>query len=197
LIGDIRERRSELMSNAWYSGIAASILTPMVLGWAVNRTRDVSASRDGWRQIRPSGGLYGMILATAAFSLGAFYVYFFVGSARADAERQMFYCLLIAVAFLLATLWACWSTFHESVEWQGDRLRVRPLLGKARSARLQDLESIDYSSLQSMYLFRFRGGWLVKVSPYMHGTRQLLQHIERLAPSAAPERFYAPDDYAD
>lgn len=182
------------MSNAWFSGIAASILTPMIVGWVANRTRDVAAGRDGWHRVRPSGGQYGMIGACAGFTLLLFYVYFFVGSARADAESQMKILSVLASAFLAMTLWAIWSTFHESVEWQGGAIRVRSIFGGERRASIDSLETIGFASVQSVFLLRFRGGQVVKLSPYMHGTRQLLQHIDRVAPGAAPERYYAPDD---
>jgi len=181
------------MSKAWYGGIAASILTPLILGWMADRTRDVEAGRDGWRRIRPGSGLYGMIVACAGFDLLLWYIYFFVGSARADAEKQMLYLFILACAFLAATLWAIWSTFHESVEWQAKTIRVRSPRGSERTHQIDDLEAIDYSSLQSVFVLRFRDRRVVKVSPYMHGTRQLLQHIDRVAPGAPREQFYAPD----
>jgi hypothetical protein len=185
------------MSSAWYSGIAASILTPLILGFIADRTRDVDAGRDGWRRVRPSGGVYAMIAGLAGFTLLLFYVYFFIGSARADAERQMMYLSVLACTFLAATLWAIWSTFRESVEWQGGNIRVRSLGGPVRMGRLSELASIEYASVQSVFVLRFRDGWVVKVSPYMHGTRQLLQHIDRLAPNAASENFFAPDTDED
>ena len=174
-----------MSSGPLFSGIAASILTPMVIGWMVNSTRDVAAGRDGWKRVRPGGAIFATILSAAAFSLGAFYVYFFVGSARSDAERQMFYCLMIALAFGFGAIVLTFQAFWRNLSWQGRTIRVTTLAGGDRRARIDDIVSIDYSVLRSSFLIRFADGWSVEASPYMHGTQQLLRHIDRLMPGLA------------
>lgn len=155
----------------------------MVIGWLANAARDVETGRDGWKRVRPGGGISAIIIAAATFSLGAFYIYFFVGSARSDAESQMRACLGIAMAFGLGAVALTFQAFWSSLSWQGRTIRRTTLAGSERMARIDDIVSIDYSTLRSSFLIRFADGWKVEANPYMHGTRQLLQHINRLMPA--------------
>jgi hypothetical protein len=165
------------MGQAVISGLIGGWLSTLFLGWAVHNARSVAADRQGWRTIRAGAGVWTPLAGAAGFSLLLFYVYFFVGSARADAERQMMYCLGLAVTFAVGSLALAWSACSRSVAWRDGELRVRPLLGTPVTKRLGDLASIEYRSWSSMFRLTFSDGYVVELSPYMQGTQQLLDEV--------------------
>ncbi|HEY0647338.1 hypothetical protein [Phenylobacterium sp.] len=163
--------------SAIASGLIGGLVATVFLGWAINNARRVSADREGWSTLTPGAAIWAAILGSAAFSLLLFYVYFFVGSARADAEQQMMYCLALAIAFALGSLATACFAFSSTVSWRDAELRVRPIFGPPVLKRLTDLEAIEFRAWSSMFHLTFSDGYVVKVSPYMSGTRQLLEHI--------------------
>lgn len=82
------------------SGLIGGFLASLILG----------AVRDRLPNWLVTLGVTLMSLGASAF---LFYVYFFVGSSRPDAELQMRYCLVLGVMFLaggiIIPLWSLWA----------------------------------------------------------------------------------------
>ena len=165
------------MGHAVASGLIGGWLATLFMGWALHKARCVEADRDGWRAIRAGVPVWLPLALSAGFSLLLFYVYFFVGSARADAEQQMLICLILALAFAAGTLALAWGVFSQAVAWRGSELRIRPLLGAPVTKRLTDLQDVEYRQVSSLFRLTFSDGYVVRLSPYMHGARQLMEEI--------------------
>lgn len=159
------------------SGLLGGLIAAVLLGWAAKAARRVEADRQGWRTLRPGVTIWGTILVSAAFSLGLFYVFFFVGSTRADAETQMMYCLVMAIAFGLGSAAMAYAALSRVVSWRGAKLRVRPLLGAPVEKRLDELVRTDFRAWSGLHVLTFADGYVVTVSPYEIGARDLLERI--------------------
>jgi hypothetical protein len=165
------------VGSAIVSGLIGGLVGTAFLGWAMHNLRAVDANADGWRTIRAGVAIWAPLAGSAAFSLLLLYVYFFVGSARADAESQMMACLGVALAFALGAAALAASAFGQSVSWRAGELRVCPLIGATTLKPLSELASIQLRSWSHMFRLTFSDGYAVELSPYMHGTKQLLDHI--------------------
>ena len=88
--------------------------------------------RDGWYYLTP-GPMMWFGLIAGALMTGLFcYVYFFVGSARADAATQMKWLFGLIVVFDLLTMLTAYAIIVDVVRWNdfcassGARLSSRP-----------------------------------------------------------------------
>jgi hypothetical protein len=88
--GSRREQDVAVLSSGVIGGLIASLVVGLVAG-AKGRLPRV---------------LFPIGVAVLCFGMSAFffYVYFFVGSSRPDAEVQMRYCLGLAIAFLIGSV---------------------------------------------------------------------------------------------
>ena len=165
------------MGHAIASGLIGGWLATLFLGWAVHSARSVKASRDGWLSLRARTAIWSALGLSAGFALFLMYIYLFVGSARSDAAQQMLYCRILSVAFAIGAVIVAWGAFSKAVSWRGSELRVRPLFGGLVSKRLEDVQAVEYRTGSGMFRLRFSDGYALNVSPYMRGTRQLLDQI--------------------
>jgi len=84
---------------------------------------------------------------------------------------------MLAIAMALGALVVAWFGFSQSVSWRGDELRVRPLVGRSVSERFRDLAGIEWRPVASVLRLTFSDGYVLNLSPYMNGARQLLEEI--------------------
>ena len=160
----------------WFILVSAAIMAPLLGGWVAS-LQPSQPDNEGWSRLRPSATVYGVLVSAAAFSLLLFYVRLFVGSSLPDADDQMFACLLTALGFMTLTLLLAYNAFWRSVEWRGNTLRVRPLLGSPLRLGFDELRGVVHRSYVGTLDLHFANGQVVKLSIMMTGTVELLNSL--------------------
>jgi hypothetical protein len=154
--------------------IAASITVLFVLCLRWSRSKKVQMDGQGWSSITLGPMGYGSATGTAAFSLILFYVWLFVGSSRADPDKEMLYCLLTALASLTISLSILLSARWRRVQWRDGILRVTPILGDAAVYRFDELQSVAVRDRARDFVLHFGERRKLKISIAMTGLRELL-----------------------
>jgi hypothetical protein len=133
----------------------------------------------GWRALRPGAMHWTALLLGLGLSGLFLYVLLFVGSSRADAERQMAILFWLTLAFALGTLLAGLQTLATSrrrARWRGDTLAFRQG-GAECSRRLDEVVTIGPSPF-GMRL-TFADGGAVDLDPYATGASELFDRVGR------------------
>ena len=156
---------------------AEKLLIPFVAAAAVALLALASArarpDARGWRSLRP-GAMHWTALILGLGLTGLFlWMLLFVGSSRADAERQMTILFWLTLAFAAGTLVAgaqTLATSRRAARWRGETLVYRRRGVEARR-RLDEIVAMG-PSLSGIRL-RFADGETVDLDPYATGARDL------------------------
>jgi hypothetical protein len=70
------------------------------------------------------------------------YIFYFVGSARHDAEYQMRACQLLIAAFGIMTAIMSWSVFSSFTRWNTDAIEQDRLFVGRRSVRFDEIVAV-------------------------------------------------------
>lgn len=159
------------------------LLIPFVAALAVALLALASArarpDAGGWRALRP-GAMHWTALLLGLGLTGLFlWVLLFVGSSRADGERQMAILFWLTLAFSAGTLIAglqALATSRRRARWRGETLVFREG-GAECSRRLDEVVAIG-PSLLGMRL-TFADGAAVHLDPYATGAHELFDRIGR------------------
>lgn len=116
-----------------------------------------------------------VLIACTAFALGSTYWYFFIGSARADAEIQMRYLLGIMVFGWFTLISNMLDAYVRKVCWHDDEVTVGTLRGKKR-VRRDTITAIDRDWLSYIVLVT-RDGNRLRFSPFMSGIESLFEYL--------------------
>lgn len=137
------------------------------------------ADARGWRALRPGAMHWTALLLGLGVSGLCLYVLLFVGSSRADAERQMTILFWLTLAFALCTLAAGLQVLaigRRRARWRGETLVFRQ--SGAESARRFDEVVAIGPSMSGMRL-TFADGGTVDLDPYATGARELFDRLGR------------------
>lgn len=159
------------------------LLIPFVAALAVALLALASArarpDARGWRVLGPGAMHWTALLLGLGLTALFLYVLLFVGSSRADAERQMAILFWLTLAFGLGTLLAglqALATSRRRARWRGETLVFRQS-GAECSRRLDEIVAIG-PSLFGMRL-TFADGAAVDLDPYATGAQELFERIGR------------------
>jgi hypothetical protein len=154
----------------------AAALAVALLAVASARTRP---DAKGWRALKPGAMHWAALLLGLGLTALFLWVLLFVGSSRADAERQMAILFWLTLAFALGTLLAglqALATSRRRARWRGETLVFRQSGAECRR-RLDDVVAMG-PSLFGVRL-RFADGAAVDLDPYATGARELFDRIAR------------------
>lgn len=155
--------------NGLIGGIAATVLTLAAQRWQKPARLDAA----GWKMLRPGWLLNGTIAGCAAMA-GLGCTFLVVGSTRPDAEMQMIYAAILAVAFGLASLYVLWRSYGQTVLWKGDTLKHRSLRGRETLRRISEVRAVSKGDMSGEYRLTFRDGSTLRLSAYLDGARELV-----------------------
>jgi hypothetical protein len=142
---------------------------------------------EGWRYLTPSAmEWFGLI---TGFGLTALflYVYYFVGSARADAESQMFALRLLIGGFGIGTAAVFFGSFASELRWNNERIEQRRLFLAPKTLRMADIVAGGVESFTQYVWIADKDGTVIRFSPYQNGSEALARAIFR-----PPERDASP-----
>jgi hypothetical protein len=162
---------------------AEKLLIPFLAALAVALLALASArarpDAKGWRALRPGAMHWTALLLGLGLTALFLYVLLFVGSSRADAERQMAILFWLTLAFAAGTFIAALqalATSRRRARWRGETL-VFCRSGAECSCRLDQVVAMA-PSLFGIRL-TFADGAAVDLDPYATGARELFDRIER------------------
>jgi hypothetical protein len=133
----------------------------------------------GWRWLRPGFIHYFAFFGSAAFATLMWWVYLFVGSARADAATQETAMLLIAVAMTCGAALVWFTCFLRRYAWAESTFKVMLFNWETRYD-LGRLSEIDLIHNGQTVVLRFTDGRRVSFSADMHGADDLADHIDQM-----------------
>ena len=153
-------------------------------GFDIAQRRKASL-RDGWHQLAPGPMEWFALIGSIALTGLLLHIFFFVGSARADAASQMTVLKWLIAAFALGTAIVFHSSFASSVRWNDEQIEQHSLFRPAVIIRWADLEGVGMTWAQAVRLVS-RNGTAITFSPYQNGVAALSQTVAgRLAPQQA------------
>lgn len=161
-----------------------AVVTLFQAGFDIAQRRR-AALKDGWHHLTPSPMEWFALIGCFALTGLLLYVFFFVGSARADAASQMTVLKWLIAAFALGTALVFHGSFASSVRWNDEQIEQHSLFRPAVVIRWSDLEGVEMTWAQAVRLVS-RSGAAITFSPYQNGTASLGQAVEaRLSPQPA------------
>lgn len=156
----------------------------VLTGLSSLQRKEAATERDGWRALRPStmhwvslvlsGGITGLLL----------YIYFFVGSARADAATQMKILGGLVVAFGACTVISFATCFVAKVRWNGERIEswLGPRLRRAIAWR--DLAGAEFREPSGPIVLYAQTGEKLSIDPNCNGAEELCEELRRWLPTS-------------
>ncbi|MDJ0977875.1 MAG: hypothetical protein QNI87_05005 [Erythrobacter sp.] len=132
---------------------------------------------EGWQWVRPSFMHHFAVVGSLLFSLLMWWLYFFVGSARADAEYQETGMLLLALAFGLGALVVWWLFYANRICWRDDRIRLWTLR-RFTEYSFDEIVEIKQANGEGNWRITFEDGRSATVSEMSHGFDDLGDHLE-------------------
>jgi hypothetical protein len=158
-----------------FSGLAGGIGVAVLARFGLRAKPD----RHGWRRIRPSAMHWIALIGSAAIASLMLYVRLFVGSARADAEQQMFYADLLIGGFTigaLASLWQIRRILRTNASWRGATLCFDTADGRNVILPMSEVAQMDRRWSGSIDV-RFNDGTLLRLDEHATGAPELLNRI--------------------
>jgi len=153
----------------------ATTLTLLGLSRAQRRS---ASRRDGWSYLTVS--LAQWLVAGALLGLtGLFlYVFYFVGSARADAASQMAALQLLIAGFATMSALACWANFSSFTRWNGECVEQDTLFLGRRAIRFTDIVDVRETWLDNL---RIQGadGSAIHIPKMHNGAHAFAEELAR------------------
>lgn len=132
----------------------------------------------GWRQIT-AGPMHWVGLALGSVLTGLMaYIWLFVGSGRADAERQMAILFWLIIAFGLGTsvCGICMTLIgRTAARWRGQTLVFTGTAGTV-TREIEDIVAMR-ATLFGAIRVEFRDGTILRLDPYAQGAGELIERI--------------------
>jgi hypothetical protein len=135
--------------------------------------------REGWRYLTPSAMEWFCLIIGFGLTALFLYVYYFVGSARADAETQMLVLRLLIGAFGVGTAAIFFGSFASELRWNEDRIEQRRLFLGPKTVRLADIVAGGVESFTQYVWIAGADGTVIRFSPYQNGSEALARAIFR------------------
>jgi hypothetical protein len=142
--------------------------------------------RDGWYYLTPGPMMWFALVGGALMTALFCYVYFFVGSARADAATQMKWLFGLIVAFDILTLFTAYAMMADIVRWDDMCIERRTLLFQIRRMNWNELSDIGIEGASGYWWISRFAGPRIRFSPYYGGFEQLMQKIVSHMPKDPP-----------
>jgi NADH:ubiquinone oxidoreductase subunit 6 (subunit J) len=190
-----RNLRHVLQSIVWFLILLAALT--FVFGGSVNSARLVVVYvvvtltlaalaylqkpyprvHEGWHYLTPSAmewlGLVGGVTMTLLF----LWVYYFVGSARADAASQMFMLKILIVSFAAGTGIVFYTSFAGELRWNDHAIEQRQLFLAAKTIKFVDIVGGGMNPWTQAIWAAGSDGTVIRFSPYANGAEALARTI--------------------
>ncbi|MEO0870624.1 MAG: hypothetical protein AAFY19_01505 [Pseudomonadota bacterium] len=144
----------------------------IMLFFTARSLKSAPVDAQGWQWIRPAFMHHFALVGSLIFSLLMWWLYFFVGSARADAEYQELAMLFLAIAFGLGTLVVWWMFYANRICWRDGRIRLWTL-GRFTEYSFDSIAEIRQANGEGNWRITFDDGRSVTVSELSHGFDEL------------------------
>jgi len=142
--------------------------------------------QEGWHYLTPSAmewfGLAGCFALTVLF----LWVYYFVGSARADAASQMFVLKILIVAFAAGAALIFYTSFAGELRWNDETIEQRRPFLAAKTIKFADIVDGGMNPWTQSIWAAGSDGTVIHFPPYANGAEALARTIfqpERNAPT--------------
>jgi hypothetical protein len=133
--------------------------------------------REGWHYLTPSLEEWFGLVCGVAMTLLFFWVYHFVGSARADAASQMFILKILIVAFAAGTGTIFYTSFAGELRWNDHAIEQSlPLVG-TKMIRFVDIVNGGMTPLTQSIWVAGSDGTVIRFSSYANGAEALARTI--------------------
>jgi hypothetical protein len=132
---------------------------------------------EGWHYLTPSAMEWLGLLSAVVMTLVCLLVYHFVGSARADADSQMFILKILTIVFAAGTGIIFYSSFASELRWNDHVIEQhRPFLAR-KTIRLADI--VDGGMIRWAECLWVAGsdGTVIYFSSYANGVETLARTI--------------------
>ena len=132
----------------------------------------------GWQVVKPGRMHWVSFVGSWAFSALMTWIWLFVGSARCDAKRQMFYALLLIGAFGAGAAWSGFYIRHlrrTALRWLGTEIRWQKM-GREISQEMEDFDACRRGLDGSLQL-SFRDGTILKLDPHAQNAVDLISEV--------------------
>lgn len=172
--------------NSVMSGLVGGGIATL-LGYLTLRRQRAGRKVEGWTVLRPSGYEHFAFAIAAGFSLFMAYIYLFVGSARADAEEQEIYMLLLMGGFGAGGILVWWTSYALKIRWREHEVEASRF-GRTRRFDLREVVRVKRNDYLNSCTLVFRGGRKLSFSYYQHGAKELIR---------AAEGKYMPTEYRE
>lgn len=140
--------------------------------------------RDGWQYLTPSAMEWFALLGCVAMTLLFLWVYYFVGSARADAASQMFILKILIVVFVAGAGITFATSFAGELRWNDEAIEHRRPFAAPKTIRFADIVRGGMNPLTQSIWVAGSDGTVIRFSPYTNGAEALARTIFQPEPDA-------------
>ena len=165
------------LENIFQFVVGASIFA-LMLHFTAKSLNSASVDAEGWQWIRPAFMQHFALVGALAFSLLMWWLYFFVGSARADAEQQELVMLALALASGAGALVVWWMFYANRISWRDDQIRLWTL-GRATEYSFDDIIEIKQTNGEGNWKITFEDGRSITVADLSHGYDELGDQLDK------------------
>jgi hypothetical protein len=157
--------------------LAIYAVTTLVLCGLAYFQRREGRVREGWHYLTPGAmewlGLFAGIGLTVLF----LYVYYFVGSARADAASQMVALKFLIAGFGAGTAAVFLGSFASELRWNDDCIEQHRLWRQPKTIRFADIVGGGMENWSGCVAIEGANGTVIRFSPYQNGAETLSRRI--------------------
>jgi hypothetical protein len=167
--------------------IVIFLVTNLALLGLARAQRRSASRRDGWNYLTVS--LAQWLVAGALLGLtGLFlYVFYFVGSERADAASQLFALQLLIAGFATMSALMCWATFSSFTRWNGEGVEQATLFLGHRAIRFTDIVDVRETWLDNLRI-ESANGTTIQIPKMHNGAHAFAEELaRRLGGPSAPQ----------
>jgi hypothetical protein len=133
--------------------------------------------RDGWLYLTPSVMEWFALIGCFAFTALLLWIYYFVGSARADAATQMMVLKWLIAAFAVGTGTVFFTSFASELRWNDDQIEQRRPFLLAKTIRFADIVTGGTNPLTHTVWIAASDGTVIRFSHYSNGAEALARTI--------------------
>lgn len=143
-------------------------------------------SRDGWHYLTP--GLMDWAAVVLSFGLAALllYVYYFVGSERADADRQMLVVSWMAIVFAAGGAVCFYFSFLASTRWNDQRIEYLVPFRSPQTILFRYITDVHYERWSESFVIEDEDGQRIRIPTFRNGVEALMQAIGQGSKPVAP-----------
>jgi len=167
--------------DPWVSGLIASAIAFVISVLAFRTQKGAIADSDGWTSLRPGWFLHSIFAAGVAITALFVWIGLNGGSSRPDASIQNLYLIGLLASFTFMNVYLWWTSYAQTIAWNGRRLRVRNVFGKEWDQEFTAIRLVRTSAARGDCYIRFTDGRRVLFSIYLRGAKELLRKLPQRA----------------